>query len=67
MAPEIAATVNAPSFDTEYTWGRTPTVATPFPFNTHQFARLLVLRGRCQDGDKSSDGCYGLNQYAHDE
>lgn len=32
--------------DQPYRFGRKPTVSQPFPFSTHEFARLLILRGR---------------------
>lgn len=35
--------------DQPYSFGRRPNASTPYPFNTHEYARLLVLRGRVQD------------------
>jgi hypothetical protein len=36
--------------DQPYVFGRHPSVSTPFPFTPLEFAQLLVLRGRVQDG-----------------
>jgi hypothetical protein len=36
------------SYDEEYRFGRRPQTLAPFPFTTHEFARLLVLRSRIQ-------------------
>jgi hypothetical protein len=36
--------------DQPYRFGRRPTGAVPYPFSTRQYMRLLVLRGRVQDG-----------------
>lgn len=36
------------SYDEEYRFGRRPRTSAPFPFTTHEFARLLVLRSRIQ-------------------
>jgi hypothetical protein len=36
--------------DQPYHFGRTPRAVAPYPFNTRQFARLLVLRSRVQAG-----------------
>jgi hypothetical protein len=35
--------------DLPYHFGRRPRASVPYPFNTRQYARLLVLRGRIQD------------------
>jgi hypothetical protein len=35
--------------DQPYRFGWRPRASVPFPFNTRQYARLLVLRGRLQD------------------
>jgi hypothetical protein len=35
--------------DQPYQFGRRPRADVPYPFNTRQYARLLVLRGRLQD------------------
>jgi hypothetical protein len=35
--------------DRPYRFGWRPRASTPYPFNTRQYARLLVLRGRIQD------------------
>jgi hypothetical protein len=34
--------------DLPYRFGRKPTSRQPFPFSTHQYARLLILRSRVQ-------------------
>lgn len=36
--------------DQAYKFGRKPRAVAPYPFSTRQFGRLLVLRGRIQDG-----------------
>jgi len=36
--------------DQPYRFGLRPTAKAPFPFTERQFARLLILRGRVQDG-----------------
>ena len=43
------------SYDEDYRFGRTPRVSAPCPFSTHQFARLLVLRGRIHAGVFAAD------------
>ena len=35
--------------DQPYRFGWRPRASVPYPFNTRQYARLLVLRGRVQD------------------
>jgi len=47
---ESAADVASGELDQPYTMGRHPSVSAPFPFTPREFARLLVLRGRVQDG-----------------
>ena len=37
--------------DQPYRFGLRPRTESPFPFNTRQFARLLVLRGRLREAD----------------
>jgi hypothetical protein len=37
--------------DQPYRFGLRPRAESPFPFNTRQFARLLVLRGRLREAD----------------
>jgi hypothetical protein len=39
----------AADHDQPYRFGFRPLVSAPYPFNTRQYARLLVLRGRLQD------------------
>ncbi len=41
--------------DQAYRFGRKPRAAAPYPFSTRQFMRLLVLRGRIQDGLTGGD------------
>ena len=36
--------------DLLYRFGRKPTSSQPFPFTTHEYARLLILRSRVQAG-----------------
>jgi hypothetical protein len=36
--------------DQPYRFGWKPRASVPYPFNTRQYGRLLVLRGRVQDG-----------------
>jgi hypothetical protein len=43
--------LGAGDHDQPYHFGRRPRSATPYPFSTRQYVRLLVLRGRIQDGD----------------
>jgi hypothetical protein len=38
----------AADHDLPYRFGHKPTSAQPFPFSTHQYARLLILRSRIQ-------------------
>ena len=40
--------------DQPYRFGRKPTVSQPFPFSTHEFARLLILRSRVRGGSRES-------------
>ena len=42
--------VGAGDHDQPYRFGWKPRASVPYPFNTRQFGRLLVLRGRVQDG-----------------
>ena len=41
--------------DQPYRFGRRPSASAPYPFSTRQYARLLVLRGRVQDGEFEGD------------
>ena len=36
--------------DLPYRFGRKPSSSQPFPFSTHQYARLLILRSRVEAG-----------------
>ena len=40
--------LGAGDHDLPYRFGRKPTSSQPFPFSTHQYARLLILRSRIQ-------------------
>ena len=40
--------LGAGDHDQPYRFGRKPTSSQPFPFSTHQYARLLILRSRIQ-------------------
>jgi hypothetical protein len=44
--------------DQPYRFGYQPTLSAPYPFNTRQYGRLLVLRGRIQDGLFGADDVY---------
>jgi hypothetical protein len=35
--------------DQPYRFGRRPRASVPYPFNTRQYARLLIFRSRLQD------------------
>ncbi len=41
--------------DQPYRFGWKPRASVPYPFNTRQYGRLLVLRGRVQDGHVGAD------------
>ena len=41
--------------DQPYRFGWKPNATVPYPFNTRQYSRLLVLRGRVQDGLLGTD------------
>jgi hypothetical protein len=41
--------------DQPYRFGWKPRASVPYPFNTRQYGRLLVLRGRIQDGLVGAD------------
>jgi hypothetical protein len=41
--------------DVAYRFGRRPNARAPFPFNERQYARLLILRGKVQDGPSFED------------
>ena len=40
--------LGAGDHDLPYRFGGKPTSSQPFPFSTHQYARLLILRSRIQ-------------------
>ena len=43
--------VGAGDHDQPYRFGCRPSSGTSYPFSARQYMRLLVLRGRVQDGD----------------
>jgi hypothetical protein len=45
----------AADHDLAYKFGRKPRAIAPYPFSERQFIRLLVLRGRVQDGLVGAD------------
>jgi hypothetical protein len=47
--------LGAGDHDQPYHFGWRPRVSVPYPFNTRQYERLLVLRGRVQDGLQGAD------------
>lgn len=47
--------MGAGDHDEPYRFGLRPSVASTYPFSSIQFARLLVLRGRAQDGEFDTD------------
>jgi hypothetical protein len=47
----------AADHDTEYRFGRRPHAGAPYPFSTHQYIRLLLLRSRVQAGLVGADDC----------
>ena len=48
--------VGAGDHDQPYRFGCRPRAQVPYPFNVRQYGRLLVLRGRVQDGLTGRDG-----------
>jgi hypothetical protein len=48
-----------------YDFGTLPSTDRPYPFHLLQYARLLFLRGRLQDGDFGEDreGRYQVTQH----
>ena len=46
--------LGAGDHDLPYRFGHKPTSSQPFPFSTHQYARLLILRSRIQAGASHS-------------
>ena len=69
-SPEAAAAVTgetppaepAAEAETEATYRyREPSAETPFPFSPHEYARLLVLRSRVQEGAFAEDGVPALH------
>lgn len=54
-AKESLDGTGAGDHDEPYELGRLPRSVAPFPFSMHQYARLLVLRSRVQDGAYPED------------
>jgi hypothetical protein len=57
--PEFAGSrdgAGAGDHDRPFSFGRRPHALWPYPFTTQQYARLLLLRGRWQDGLVSEEG-----------
>jgi len=42
--------LEAGDHDQPFHFGRRPSAVAPYPFSTREYLRLLVLRGRVQDG-----------------
>lgn len=49
------ATIQASHRDEPYRFGWRPRASAPYPFNTRQYARLLILRGLVHDGLVGAD------------
>jgi hypothetical protein len=47
--------IGAGDHDQPYRFGWKPRASLPYPFNTRQYGRLLVLRGQIQDGLLGAD------------
>jgi hypothetical protein len=59
LTPEFTGSrdgAGAGDHDRPFSFGRRPRALWPYPFTTQQFARLLLLRGRWQDGLVSEEG-----------
>ena len=63
QSQEMSATIEgtldgsgAGDHDLPYRFGLKPTSGQPFPFSTHQYARLLILRSRVHAGALQSHG-----------
>ena len=56
---------NSGDHDVPYSFGALPSADRPYPFRLLQYARLLFLRGRLQDGDFQDDteGRYQVTQH----
>jgi hypothetical protein len=50
QAAESLDGTGAGDHDVPYIFGRLPRAVAPFPFSTHQFARLLILRSCFREG-----------------
>jgi len=56
--------LGAGDHDQPYRFGGRPRGVSPYPFSTHQYIRLLVLRGRVQDGLVASGDCVRAGRVA---
>jgi len=54
LAPGSQDGQGAADHDQPYRFGARPRASAPFPFNTRQYARLLVLRSRTSDQRQAS-------------
>jgi hypothetical protein len=55
LHPESRDGTGAGDHDQPYRFGCKPSANVPYPFNTRQYARLLVLRSRVQVGQFGAD------------
>jgi hypothetical protein len=55
LHPESRDGTGAGDHDQPYRFGWKPSANVPYPFNTRQYARLLVLRSRLQVGQFGAD------------
>jgi hypothetical protein len=52
LEPQCSGTcdgIGAGDHDALYTFGRRPSASATYPFNTHQYVRLLLMRSRVHD------------------
>ena len=47
--------IGAGDHDLPYRFGYRPSTRSPYPFHPAEFCRLLILRGRIQDGEFADD------------
>ena len=55
LHPDSRDGTGAGDHDQPYHFGWKPSASAPYPFNTRQYARLLVLRSRIEGGLASDD------------
>jgi hypothetical protein len=55
VSSDVRSIIDAPAYDEPYRFGRRPNTRAPFPFTEHQFARLLIVRGRVQAAPSAAD------------